>query len=64
MNVMSLRLEEKEMKLIEEMARKEGKDKSTRMFPKSPCTLMSFSGGQVTFPQSLRRSLPLPHNLP
>jgi len=29
MNVMSLRLEEKEMKLIEEMVRKEGKDKST-----------------------------------
>jgi len=29
MNVISLRLEEKKMKLIEEMARKEGKDKST-----------------------------------
>lgn len=29
MNVMSLRLEKKEMKLIEEMAKKEGKDKST-----------------------------------
>ena len=29
MNVMSLRLEEREIKLIEEMAKKEGKDKST-----------------------------------
>jgi len=29
MNVMSLRLDEREMKLIGEMAKKEGKDKST-----------------------------------
>jgi len=29
MNVMSLRLEKREMELIEEMAKKEGKDKST-----------------------------------
>ena len=33
MKVMSLRLEEKEMRLIEEMARKEGKDKSADVVP-------------------------------
>jgi len=33
MNVMSLRWEEKEMKLIEEMARKERKNKSADVVP-------------------------------
>jgi len=60
MNVMSLRLEEREIKLIEEMARKEGKDKSITIFP-SPTIqnpfyfVKDFCPSIISFPTSQKK---------